>query len=114
MNNDWTANSDGVTNSSEKFEALCEEVEQLIRHDAHKLIAGRADMTARLIMANLAHEHGLRPAEHALRRKPPNGGGGAHPGVGWMCMGCLWRYSYDVPFEQAHRYWLEDARHGAG
>lgn len=110
---DWTANADGRSNSSELFESLCEVVEDLIRHDAHKLIAGRADMTARLIMANLAHEHGLRPPEHTLAHKPPGGGGGHSPGVGWMCEGCLWRYSYDVPFEEAHRVWLEDARHVA-
>lgn len=57
----WTCDLAGMSNSSERFEFLCKEVEQLIRDDAHMLIAGRADMTARLIMAQLAHKYGLRP-----------------------------------------------------
>lgn len=57
---DWTAEGT-VANSSEEFLRLCAEVERLIRGDAHMLISGRADATARLIMANLAHEHGLAP-----------------------------------------------------
>lgn len=60
---DWTCDSDGRTNSSEQFTRLVREVERLIRGDAHKLIAGRADMTAQLIMAQLAHKHGLVPTE---------------------------------------------------
>lgn len=59
---DWTTGPDGVSNSSEQFRHLVAEVERLIRGDAHMLIAGRADRTAGLIMAQLAHRHGMRPA----------------------------------------------------
>jgi hypothetical protein len=59
---DWTTNEKtGRSNSSDMFEELCEKVERLIRSDAHSLIAGRADSTARLIMAQLAHVHHLSP-----------------------------------------------------
>ncbi len=57
---DWTRKK-GQSNSSDEFLQLCEAVERLIRADAFHLIAGRADMTARLIMAQLAHVHGLAP-----------------------------------------------------
>jgi hypothetical protein len=49
--------------------------------------------------------------EHSLERKPPDGGGGHTPGVGWMCTGCEWRFSYDVPQDRARTVWLADARH---
>jgi hypothetical protein len=49
--------------------------------------------------------------EHSLERKPPDGGGGHTPGVGWMCTGCEWRFSYDVPESRARTVWLADARH---
>lgn len=57
---DWTAHN-GVANSSAKYLSLVSEVASIIREDAHKLLAGRADMTARLIMSHLAHKHGLAP-----------------------------------------------------
>lgn len=56
---DWTTDSEGRSNSSEQFKTLVKEVERLIRGDAHMLISGRADLTAGLIMAQLAHRHGL-------------------------------------------------------
>lgn len=58
---DWTTDEDGRANSSDLFLKLCDEVEGLIRADAHSLLAGRADATARLIMAQLAHVYGLAP-----------------------------------------------------
>ena len=58
---DWTRAEDGRSNSSLAFQALCDEVERLIRGDAHVLIGGRADQTARMVMAHLAHEHHLSP-----------------------------------------------------
>lgn len=61
---DWTA-ADGRANSSPEFLRLCDEIEQIIRGDAYSLIAGRSDRTARLIMARLAHVHGLRPSNGA-------------------------------------------------
>lgn len=59
---DWTCGADGRSNSSAGYLRLCAEVERLIRSDAHALIDGRAEHTARLIMSELAHEQGLRPA----------------------------------------------------
>jgi len=58
---DWTA-KDGVSNSSPEFERIKAEIERLIRGAAFDLIAGRAGTTAGLILANLAHRHGLAPA----------------------------------------------------
>lgn len=62
MTADWTQ-KDGVANTSDEFLDLCDAVERLIRGDAHALLGGRADKTARLIMANLAHKHGLAPVK---------------------------------------------------
>jgi hypothetical protein len=62
---DWTA-LDGRCNSSPRFLELCAEIERLIRGDAHMLIAGRADKTARLILAQLAHKHGVGPLDAAI------------------------------------------------
>ena len=64
LEEDWTC-KDGVMNSSDKFEALCDAVERLIRNDAYMLIAGNAGMTARLIVAQLAHVHGMVPKDDA-------------------------------------------------
>lgn len=57
---DWTA-EDGRTNSSSKYLLLVAHVEALIRGDAHNLLNGRADATARLVVSQLAHVHGLHP-----------------------------------------------------
>lgn len=57
---DWTVDRRSGRHSPE-FLRLCDEVERLIRGDAHNLIAGRADETAGLIVAQLAHKHGLVP-----------------------------------------------------
>jgi transcriptional regulator with XRE-family HTH domain len=64
---DWTVGADGRSNSSAAFVALRDAVERIIRDDSHTLISGRAGSTAGLIMAQLAHVHGLRPAD------PPSG-----------------------------------------
>lgn len=66
---DWTA-KDGRSNSSDLFKQLCAEVERLIRSDAFALIGGRADTTARLIMAQLAHLHGLAPRHPKAEGSP--------------------------------------------
>lgn len=58
--NDWTV-KDGRTNSSDEFERIADEIERLIRNDSYMLISGRADNTARLILAQLAHVHHMRP-----------------------------------------------------
>lgn len=59
---DWTKNAEGRSNSSEEFLHLCAEVETLMRASAAALLNGRVDRVARLIMAQLAHQHGLRRA----------------------------------------------------
>jgi hypothetical protein len=48
---------------------------------------------------------------HTLQRKPTDGGGGHTPGVGWMCTGCGWRFSYDVSEFWARGVWILDERH---
>lgn len=70
---DWTVSDEGRSNSSAKFEEIVAEVERLIRGDAYKLIAGRADATARLIVAQLAHVHHLSPPTKEGKRdvRPP-------------------------------------------
>lgn len=65
---DWTAN-DGSANSSPIFLALSLEIERVIRSSAHDLIAGDADTVARVILANMAHKHGMVPG----RVREPDG-----------------------------------------
>lgn len=60
---DWTRNSDGRSNSSNRFLFLVSEVERLIRNSAHDIVGGHIESVARLIMAQLAHKHGMRPSE---------------------------------------------------
>lgn len=55
---DWTIKND-VYNSSALFVSLSEDVAQIIRNSAHALLNGDADDVGRLIMAQLAHKHGL-------------------------------------------------------
>ena len=62
---DWTLDKSTLrSNSSELFTDLCKEAESVIRDDAFALIGGRADLTARLIMAQLAHKHQLIPIQY--------------------------------------------------
>lgn len=60
---DWTVGPGGKSNSSDRYLELVEEVRLLILGDAHTLIAGRAEQTARLIVSQLAHQHHLEPKE---------------------------------------------------
>lgn len=60
---DWTQDETGRSNSSRTFVRLQGEIARLIKADAHALLAGRADVTAGLILAQLAHVHGLRPGK---------------------------------------------------
>ena len=65
---DWTIGPGGRTNTSAEFEALVYVVEQLIRNSAHTLISGGGPKeVARLIVAKLAHVHGLRLPEPTRR-----------------------------------------------
>lgn len=59
---DWTADEQGRSNSSQEFREIAAVVEEIIRGDAHMLIGGRADATARLIVANLSHRFGMTPS----------------------------------------------------
>ena len=62
---DWTLDKSTLrSNSSELFNDLCKEVESVIRGDAFALIGGRADLTARLVVAQLAHKHKLIPMRY--------------------------------------------------
>ncbi len=58
---DWTADENGRSNSSAEFQRLVAEVARLIRDEAHSLLSGNTEGAARLIMAQLAHVHGLGP-----------------------------------------------------
>ncbi len=59
---DWTIDPEtGKSNSSELYLSLVQEVERLIRNQAHDLISGNANGVARLIVSQLAHQHGLSP-----------------------------------------------------
>jgi hypothetical protein len=42
---------------------LCKEIESVIRSDAFAIVNGRADLTARLIVSQLAHKHKLIPMQ---------------------------------------------------
>lgn len=57
---DWTMKG-GRSNSSDLFVELSDEVGRIIRDSAHALLAGNAQNVGRLIMAHLAHRHGLAP-----------------------------------------------------
>jgi hypothetical protein len=70
---DWTVDPEtGRSNSSPLFQALTDEVARLIRGEAHALLAGRADIAAQLIMAQLAHVHHLVPGDWPARDEDPN------------------------------------------
>lgn len=58
---DWTCDANGVSNSSAEFVRLSEEVARLIRDSAQSLLAGGSANVGRLVMAQLAHKHGLVP-----------------------------------------------------
>ena len=59
---DWTLDrSTGRTNSAPEFLALVGVVDHLIRSEFSGLDQRASENAARLIMAHLAHKHGLRP-----------------------------------------------------
>ncbi len=69
MSHDWTRNRHGTANSSADYLLLVDAVERLIRSSAHSLIAGRAGQVAGLIVAQLAHVHGMRPRAKPKKRR---------------------------------------------
>lgn len=86
LRENWTTDENGISNSSKRYLELVDAVERLIRGDAHKLLAGKANDTARLIVSNLAHEHCMIPGNCE------NGGtncrncpGCANPALGCNC-----------------------------
>lgn len=60
IHRDWTSIGQR-SNCSPFFESLVLEIARLIRDDARSLLAGNAEGSARLILAQLAHVHGLAP-----------------------------------------------------
>lgn len=59
---DWTTYR-GRANNSPQFKALTKEVERIIRQSGAALINDGAAGVAQLIMAQLAHVHGLAPTK---------------------------------------------------
>lgn len=57
---DWT-HKDGRSNSSARYLHCVAEVKSLILDSAFTLLQGHADTVAGLIVAQLAHVHGLEP-----------------------------------------------------
>jgi len=61
---DWTLNTEtNRSNSSPKFVQLVSAVAELIKEDVRVLSNEQAKITAGLIMAQLAHKHGLVPSK---------------------------------------------------
>jgi hypothetical protein len=63
----WTTSIDGRENGSERFRQLADEVAKLIRQNGGQCLdGGWVRVTAGLIVAQLAHVHGLAPADGRL------------------------------------------------
>lgn len=61
---DWTIDPvTGRSNSSGRYEALVNDVEQLILDSGSSLIRGYTNGVARLIVSQLAHKHGMKPEQ---------------------------------------------------
>lgn len=66
---DWTADpTSGASNSSQEFLQLEQEIGRLIRNSAHDIVCGKTDAVGRLILAQLAHVHGLAPTRTSDRK----------------------------------------------
>jgi hypothetical protein len=59
---DWTEKN-GMSNSSDAFVKMVDVVDDLIMSSSRDLIGGRSQVVARLIVAQLAHNHGFRPVK---------------------------------------------------
>lgn len=65
---DWTTDpKTGASNSSEEFTELVDTVARILRNGSTHLDPAWAASTARLVMAQLAHVHGLSPGTTALQ-----------------------------------------------
>lgn len=61
---DWTRGPGGASNSSVTFYKLVHAVDLLIKSSAHDLICGTPYNVATLIVAQLAHVHGMVPTKY--------------------------------------------------
>lgn len=68
---DWTA-VDNVSNSSPEYVKMVRAVEEIILSEGHSLIRGNTNTVARLIVSQLAHEHGLSPRETEAKEQRHN------------------------------------------
>lgn len=62
---DWTIGPHNKSNTSQTFNVLVADIERIIRNDAASLLSGRADSTARIIAAQIAHVHHFVPSKTA-------------------------------------------------
>lgn len=62
---DWTE-KDGRANASDKFNELSDFITRTILESGNTIVAGRVEVVSRLIVAQLAHVHGLAPMDPAL------------------------------------------------
>lgn len=68
---DWTVDpKTGRSNSSPEFLHLARMVGGLIRNSAQSILAGDVEGVGRLIMAQLAHAHGMRLRRGSEPRRP--------------------------------------------
>jgi|HubBroStandDraft_1064217.scaffolds.fasta_scaffold76931_3 hypothetical protein len=58
---DWTVGDNGRANSSVAFSRIKARIAEIIVNSAHDLLRGNAETVAGLILAQLAHVHGLAP-----------------------------------------------------
>ena len=66
---DWTRDLYGRSNNGERYLFLVKEVVRMIREDAHFLLSGKTETTARLIVSQLAHKYGLAPTQEEFERR---------------------------------------------
>lgn len=77
MEHDWTVDpATRRSNSSPRFRELVDAVAALIRNSAHDIVRGRLESVAGLIVAQLAHKHGLAPRSDEDRSEMKVGPGG--------------------------------------
>ena len=81
---DWTVDPETHgSNSSPEFRQLVSEVARLIKGEAHSLLGGQVESAAQLIMAHLAHKHGLAPRKVAVQSVESNPEGVLHGVFVW-------------------------------
>ena len=58
---DWTVAPGGRSNASKAYLCLVDDIDRLLRECGFYLVNGQVRQVARLIVARLAHKHGLAP-----------------------------------------------------